>query len=408
MHRLRRHDIDALRVFAFALLILYHTAMAYVADWDFHIKSAHTAEWLQWPMIFMNRWRMSLLFLISGVAIALAAPEGRLWRFARERTWRLMLPLLFGMFVVVPIQPYCEGVASGHLQPGFWRFLLSYWHVHRWPEGSFTGWQFGITWNHLWYLPYLWAYTLALTALMPLLGHARVRAVVAAFARSPAWLLLGLPAALQLLYILVLAPRFPGTGAFFGDWFQHAKYATVFLSGYLLAREPAFWERVASLRRRTLAIALSCIGIYLGLRYAGQVVGPDSWTQRVPDGVWLAISQTSQCLYLWAALLTILGWAKVALDRPFRWLPYCTEAVYPWYMLHQSLIVFLVFELRPLALGPVLEPFLVLAGTVAGCYLLHEYLIRRHDLLRPLFGLKGTRAKWSPSRAAAGGRSQVE
>ncbi len=40
----RRHDIDALRVFAFALLILYHTAMAYVDDWGFHLKSVHTAE----------------------------------------------------------------------------------------------------------------------------------------------------------------------------------------------------------------------------------------------------------------------------------------------------------------------------------------------------------------------------
>ncbi|MFY1079749.1 acyltransferase family protein, partial [Escherichia coli] len=88
------------RVFAFALLILYHTAMAYVDDWGFHLKSMHTAEWLQWPMLFVNRWRMSLLFLISGIAIALMRPEGRLLRFAGLRTWRLLLPLLFGMFVI--------------------------------------------------------------------------------------------------------------------------------------------------------------------------------------------------------------------------------------------------------------------------------------------------------------------
>jgi peptidoglycan/LPS O-acetylase OafA/YrhL len=35
----RRHDIDALRVLAFALLILYHLAMLYVADWEWHLKS---------------------------------------------------------------------------------------------------------------------------------------------------------------------------------------------------------------------------------------------------------------------------------------------------------------------------------------------------------------------------------
>ncbi len=402
MNRTRRHDIDALRVIAFALLILYHTGMAYVADWGYHVKSDYTAEWLQWPMIFLNRWRMSLLFLISGIAIALAAPEGRLLRFVGERTWRLMLPLIFGMFVVVPIQPYCEGVASGHLSMGFWRFLLSYWHVHPWPEDSFSGWQYGITWNHLWYLPYLWIYTLALTALMPLLGREGVRRTVSTFARSGMWLFLGLPAALQWLFVWFLAPRFPSTHAFFGDWFDHAQYATVFLSGYLLARETAFWERVVATRRTTLVVALLSVTVYLGLRRIGQIHwGPDFWMREVPYPVWVAIALVAQCLYLWTALLTILGWGKAWLDRPFRWLPYCTEAVYPWYMLHQSLIVPLVFVLKPFSLGPWLEPALVIGGTVGGCHLLYEYVIRRVGVLRPLFGLKRVaRARAIPAEDA--------
>ncbi|NID04490.1 acyltransferase family protein [Luteibacter jiangsuensis] len=405
MIRTRRHDIDALRVFAFALLILYHTAMAYVGDWDFHIKSAYTADWLQWPMIFVNRWRMCLLFLISGAAIALAAPEGRLLRFARERTWRLMLPLIFGMFVVVPIQPYCEGVASGHLTPGFLHFLLSYWHVHPWPKDSFTGWQFGITWNHLWYLPYLWTYTLGLVVLMPFLGHGRVHAAVAAFCRAPAWLLIGAPTALLLFYILYLAPTFPGTNAYADDWYQHAKYASIFLGGYLLAREAGFWSRVAALRKATLAVALASIALYLGLRLTGQLVASDSWVYRVPEPFWTVLSQAAQSLYLWTALLAILGWGKVVLDRPFPWLPYCTEAVYPWYMLHQSLIILLVFCLKPMALGPWLEPALVLAGTITGCYVLHEFVIRRVGFIRPLFGLKALRKIETGDHAAKASRT---
>jgi hypothetical protein len=62
--------------------------------------------------------------------------------------------------------------------------------------------------------------------------------------------------------------------------------------------------------------------------------------------------------------------------------------VFPGYILHQSLIVPLAFVLIPLRLGPVVEPLLVLGGTIAGCLLLHEFMIRRIGVLRPLFGLK--------------------
>ena len=38
--------------------------------------------------------------------------------------------------------------------------------------------------------------------------------------------------------------------------------------------------------------------------------------------------------------------------------------------------------------GPVLEPALILVGTVGGCWALHEFVIRRVRWLRPCFGLK--------------------
>lgn len=114
----------------------------------------------------------------------------------------------------------------------------------------------------------------------------------------------------------------------------------------------------------------------------------------------LMLARALRGLYLWTALLTVLGYARVYLDRPFRWLPYATEAVFPWYILHQSLIVVLVFWLAPKHLGPWREPALVLVGTVLGCALLHELLIRRVGLLRPLFGLKPAGQR-SPAAAPA-------
>ncbi|GAB3048911.1 acyltransferase family protein [Stenotrophomonas tumulicola] len=401
----RRHDIDALRVFAFALLILYHTAMAYVDDWGFHLKSSYTSEWLQWPMLFVNRWRMALLFLLSGIAIALMGPGQQIGRFVAKRSWRLLLPLLFGMFVVVPVQPYCEAVASGHAAPGFWAFLLRYWQVSPWPQDSFTGWQFGITWNHLWYLAYLWVYTVLLALLMPLLGSATVRSAMQRFACAPALVLVGVPSVVLFIWVAWLDPRYPSTGALFDDWYQHAKYGSVFLAGYLLARQASFWDRVVALRWTTLWMALVAISWYFGIRVLGRMLAEDSALRQWPDAFWTAQVMASQSLYLWAMLLTLLGWAKTWLDRPFRWLPYCTEAIFPWYMLHQSLIIVLLFWLKPLQLGPWWEPLLVLAGTVAGCLLLHELLIRRIPVLRPLFGMpaRGRSSRTSPIAIAQEG-----
>ena len=81
----RRHDIDALRALAFAVLILYHLCMFYVADWGWHVKSVHLAGWLQFPMLFVNRWRMDLIFMISGMAAAFLLKTDQVWKFVRQR-----------------------------------------------------------------------------------------------------------------------------------------------------------------------------------------------------------------------------------------------------------------------------------------------------------------------------------
>lgn len=374
----RRHDLDALRVIAFGLLIAYHCAMLYVAEWEWHLKSTYLAEWLQWPMLAMNRWRMALLFLISGLAIGLYQPARKPGRFALERTWRLFLPLVFGMLVIVPVQAYCQGVVNGAVEPGFLRFLLRYWELRPWPAGGFDGAEYGITWNHLWYLAYLWVYTLVLTALLPLLESAPGRRLQGALGDLRGWKLVLLPALPLVAYLIVLMPRFEPTNDLIHDWFQHAQYFTVFLYGYALSRSAGFWDELVRRRRPLLWSALAMVVVYVPLLRSGIEFGEPA----------LAAMRALRGLFAWTTLLAILAWGKHALDRPFPWLPYATEAVFPWYVLHQSAIVLLAYWLVPLRLGAPLEATLVVLGTVATCALLHEFVIRRVGFLRPLFGLK--------------------
>lgn len=383
----RRHDIDALRVIAFGILILYHAGMVYVAEWGFHIKSPHLAEWLQWPMIAVNRWRMPLLFMISGIALGLAARGHSPGRQASLRSVRLLLPLAFGMVAIVPVQAWCEARLGGAFDGGFGAFMLRYLQFRPWPDGGFSGAEYGVTWNHLWYLAYVWVYSMVLLALTPLLDSSAARRLRGAMFRGHFGWWIALPAALQFASFWWLLPHFPETHALVGDWHAHAKYLMYFVAGWLVAREAGFWDRLQARRWALLMLAATAITLELSLRAAGRYLPLGeipAWLLHVD---WGMVERIARAIYAWTAVLAVLAWGRALLNRPFAWLPYARQAVYPWYLLHQSLIVLAAFWLVPLALGPVVEPLLVIAATVAGCALTHGLVVQRVPLLRPLWGL---------------------
>lgn len=369
----RRHDLDWLRVLAFGLLILYHVGMMYV-DWPWHIESRHHSGALENLMLFVNQWRLPLLFLISGIAVHFLLSKVSLSGFVALRTWRLLLPLIFGMLVVVPAQPYFELRQAGMIEPGFADFLARYFDL---------GSEFSrehLTWNHLWYVLYLWVYTMVLVLLLPVLrlaarwaGHWLVPGAL-----RPWHLLVG-PALPLALAGVMLKARYPSTHALIGDWYNHALFFTVFLYGYWLGAGSARWRLVVAIRRGAL---ITGIGLFSFL-----LIALRGWVVEVPDAVWEFLRPLVY-LNLWAWILAILGYARVHLNRPGPAIGYLNEAVYPFYILHQTLTVVAGYALVRMGLGPVVEPALVLAATFGGCWLLYEWPIRRVALLRPLFGLK--------------------
>jgi peptidoglycan/LPS O-acetylase OafA/YrhL len=376
----RRHDIDALRALAFALVILYHVGMYYVAGWHWHLKSPDAAVWLQAPMRALNLWRMDLVFMISGIALGFLRRGQPRAALLGQRSGRLLLPLAFGMAVVVPYQAYAQAVANGSIGPGFGAFLARYFTGGPWPKDAFDGAQPGVTWNHLWYLPYLWCYTALLVVLLPLAESAAGRRLRAAFTGLRGARLVLLPMLPLMAWSLLLWPRFAPSHDLLHDGWLHAVYFTLFVYGYTIGTDHGWWAEATRLRWHTLACALVLLALVLAMPFARQV------QRLVADA------------YLWTALLSILGWAHHKLNRPWPWLAWANESVYPWYVLHQTLIIVLIVQLAPLQLGPVLEPALLVLGTGALCWGLTA-IIRRSNLLRPLFGLKPRARPRCPSPA---------
>ena len=386
----RRYDIDALRVGAFGLLILYHCGMFYVSGWGWHVKSQYQSDWLQVPMLFVNQWRIPLLFLASGLAIRLVWDRYSVRRLAARRTFRLLLPLVFGMAFIVAPQCYYEALGKGLIEPGFMSFMKNYLTFQDFPGEAWGGEeQIVWTWNHLWYLPYVWFYTMLLLPVYGLLAGpvARLRA---AFVSLRGWRLVLLPVLPLMFWGSVVYPRFPYIShAFFDDWYAHAMYGTIFFYGFLIGRDDGFWEELRRLRR-PLLIAAAILYVC--------VLARNAWLPEDTSGWLEALSLAITYLNRWLWLLTVMAWAFAYLNRPSRRLAYATEAVYPWYILHQTVIIVAGVNLARLSLGPVLEPLLVVAMTIAACFLLHEFVIRRSRWLRPFFGLSaGSSASRSSS-----------
>jgi len=366
----RRYDIDALRVFAFGLLILYHVGMFYVADWEYHIKSQYQFEWLHLPMLFLNQWRMPLLFLISGLAINFIWGRYSVAVFARRRLVRLGLPLLFGMAFVIPAQPYYEALAKGLVEPGFGKFMVDYLTWQQFPDGAWSDTRIATwTWNHLWYLPYLLVYTLLLIPIAWFL-QGRGATIHKAFLklRGP-WLIL-VPVLPMMLAGWYVYPHFPFySRTLFGDWYAHSQYFTFFLLGFLIGRNPEIWLAIARLRIICFVLAITMFILYLNRADYVETAG-------------LLVTYLNR----WTWILVVLGFGHRHLNRPFPWLPYATGAVFAWYILHQTFIIVAGAQLTPLALGPFMEPVLVLELTVGGCALTYHYLVRRVRWLQPFFG----------------------
>jgi len=376
----RRYDIDALRVFAFGLLILFHVAMFYVAEWGWHVKSTYQFEWLQLPMTFTNQWRMSLLFIISGLAMSFVWGKYSTGRLALRRTWRLLIPLLFGMAFIISPQCYYEALNKGIIEPGFLRFMGQYLTFQDFPGEAWAGEeQIHWTWNHLWYLVYLLFYTLVLIPVARFIDGPG-KAIRTGFRNLRGVWLVIVPVMPLMLYFNYVLPSFPDmTHAFVDDWYAHAMYFTFFLFGYLIGRDQGFWEELKRLRKITLGLAIVFFILFM-VRHSLLPDDSSNWQNQA--------SALITYLNRWLWIITVFGWGFHLLNRPMKWLPYATEAVYPWYILHQTITLVVGYNLSQLQLGPVVEPALVLLATVGGCLLLHEYVIRRTRLLRPFFGLK--------------------
>lgn len=387
----RRYDLDWLRVAAFGLLILYHIGMLYVERWGYHYKSAYLSSQLESLMLLVNPWRMALLWMVSGVATAYLLRKLKWHQFAVSRTVRLLLPLAFGLWVIVPPQLFVEMTANGDYSGSYLAFYRAFLDLN---SPLFKDYTAGI-WphvdvNHLWYLRELWRFTLLLLVLYPLLAWLQRSAIVAKVLvplRDVA-IVLVLPLLMVTAEVLGALPSLGSDG----DDRRIALGLVFFLLGYLITFQPVIWQAFKSVRRLSLCMAVGTYVLYVVGYHQVWLIGAPISTSM---GLALTVLDHAN---RWFWLCALFGFSYQYLNRPHPWLDYLSPGVYTFYLVHQTIILLTAFCLAQFSLGPLIEPLSVITITYAACLAIYE-LVRRIQVLRPLFGLK-----WQTRRSQSSDR----
>jgi glucans biosynthesis protein C len=381
VHSTRLYFLDWLRITALLVLILYHVGMYYVR-WDFHVKSPFAGPGLEPWMKLSGPWRMDLLFMVSGAATALMLNAGASGDLLRKRTKFLLLPLLCGMLLIVPPQSYFEVVQKFGYSGDYLSFLKLYF-------GHYKGFcQNGNclilpTWNHLWFLPYLWLYTVLLWAVIKVWP-----ASLTISARFAERLLAGVrlavvPIAVIVIIRITLFARYPSTHAMWGDWFNHAMYFGMFLAGAVFATRPALWLGLVRWRWPALLAALGSWAVLVGLQ-----------PSRPLEHLVVATMQ-------WAALVAAFGFAQKLFNVDYPLRQRLTEAVFPVYIFHQTVLIVVSQIMLPWQWAPAVEGPVLVGATLVLSYAGYE-AVRRVGFLRPWFGLRNIESEHekNPSNAS--------
>jgi surface polysaccharide O-acyltransferase-like enzyme len=368
----REYGLDWLRVFAFAVLILYHTGMVFVS-WEFHIKNGETSKALEWAMLLANRWRLPLLFLISGAAVFFSLRRRSYGQFVKERLRRLLIPVVFGMFVIVPPQIYFERLHQGATY-SYAEWYPTVFEFQSYPQGS-------LSWHHLWFVVYILFYSLLGIPFFRWVkgehGQRAISAMAQAFERRPWTLyLMNVP---NLVAGFALGPYWPTTHNLVADWANFTGCFLTFLWGVTIASNRRLLDLATERRREFLIAGLTIAAAFFTIRATG-------WAglSGVPR---MVVAELLSAYFRMTWILFLLGYARHWFREGGPKLRYANQAVYPFYIAHQTITIAVGYYVIQQPWGVWPKFGVVALATFAGSWLCFE-IVRRTALTRLLFGLK--------------------
>ena len=343
----RRYDIDWIRVIAIGLLLVYHVAIGF-QSWGLMIgfitnERSWPTLWI--PMSMLNIWRIPLLFFISGMGVYFSMQNKNRLQLLKERTRRILIPFLFGIFCLVPAS----------------LFLLQYYY--HWPL------KYIYNPGHLWFLGNIFVYTVVLLPVFFYLkknANGRLVMLMKRVAGHPLGLL---PVVAVFVAEALLADPKPYE-LYAMTWHGFYLGLLAFCCGfYFVMNGDVFWKMLLKWRWLFICAAVAFFSYRL-LQLQGNAPG---WLLAIESNCWV---------------FAVLAFGYRYLNHPGKLLAYLSEAAYPIYIMHMLFLFLGSILIFPLHINVQLQFFLVLLFTLFGCLVTYEYIIKRVKILRLLFGLK--------------------
>ncbi len=375
--QVRLFYLDWLRVLAVFAVFWYHTFRPFdITDW--HVKNAQQSVVITIVITSFALWGMPLFFVLAGAASWFALRSRSPRQFLRERSLRLLVPLLIGLLLFSPLQAYFEALNHGKFAGSFLQFVP--WFL---AQLQFS-WQ--APWinypYHLWFLEFLWVCSLvALPLFLFLQGPAGSHAVdkLATWCARPGGIFLFI---IPLVLVRVtLWAAFPGLN----DWGDLTIYLTFFVYGYLLFSRPVFVDAIRRQGWVALGLGILCLLLIVAAYAAGYL---QTWESAPNYTLGALLYQVMPMIYAWAGLVFVLFCGSSWLNFTTRRLPEANEAVLPFYVLHQPAIIVIAFYVVQVQMG-ILPKWLIISTLALALTLaVYVFAIRPVHWLHWLFGMK--------------------
>ena len=328
----RLYYLDWLRVIAILILHFYHTAAIFTLP-HFMIKNNELSPLLGEINQFFHEWRLALLFFVSGAGTAFALGFRGTGTYVTERVKRLLVPLLFGVLLIIPPQVYIERISQGFEFSSFLEFLKQLPESGLYPAGN-------ISWHHLWFVGYLFLFSLLALPLFIYFRTDKGKNHMMLFSNRinrPVHLLLW---SLPIMVIMVmLTPISTGVQNIVNDSSMFFSYFFFFIFGYLI-HTGNLWEKLATGRLLFFKIAFLCTAVLYYLR----------WTNAIPvnpESAGYIIYHCLNAMNSWAWVITITGYGVRYLNIKSPLIIIANKGIYPFYILHQTIIIIVAYYILP-------------------------------------------------------------